>query len=202
MRQQSPNSEFHLNRGEIRRLIDAAKSPRDLAILQLFAFTGIRRAELRDLRWYDIELPRRRLIVRRGKGGKQRIVFLSQEPVAAILNYRKELRSLHGPEEHTDLLFPGRDRGPMSLRNINLIVARVGRMSGIENPNPRYRNISPHLLRHSFARNWKRAGGSMESLQKLLGHSSLRTTMDVYGTESLDETEQNFRALQGQLVAS
>ena len=88
----------------------------------------------------------------------------------------------------------------MSLRNINYIVSRVAAKAGIETPNPRYRNVGPHLLRHSFARNWKRLGGSLESLQKILGHASLKTTLDVYGSESQAEVEENYRELAGRLT--
>lgn len=88
----------------------------------------------------------------------------------------------------------------MSLRNINYIVASVAECAGVSNPNPRYKNVSPRLLRHSFARNWKRAGGSLESLQKLLGHASLKTTLDVYGCESQSEVEDNYRSVVLKLV--
>ena len=76
----------------------------------------------------------------------------------------------------------------------------IGQRADIIHPNPRYRHISPHLLRHSFARNWKRSGGSLESLKRLLGHSSRRTTMDLYGIESQEETEQNYREIEGLLL--
>lgn len=89
----------------------------------------------------------------------------------------------------------------MSLRNVNYILARVGKEAGVASPNPRYPNIGAHLLRHSFARNWKRAGGSLESLQKILGHASLKTTLDVYGTESQEDTEENYRSLEAKIVA-
>ena len=68
------------------------------------------------------------------------------------------------------------------------------------NPNPRYKNINPHLLRHSLARNWKRHGGSIESLQKLLGHERIATTLELYGTESLVEIEHNYHKMANRLV--
>jgi integrase len=89
---------------------------------------------------------------------------------------------------------------PLSLRTINNIVAMIGKNAGIENPNPRYKNITPHLFRHSLARNWKREGGSLETLQKILGHESFQTTMDLYGTQSIKETEFNYRELSDKLV--
>ncbi|HEX8897059.1 MAG TPA: tyrosine-type recombinase/integrase, partial [Chthoniobacterales bacterium] len=99
-------------------------------------------------------------------------------------------------------VFPGRNGGPMSLRNINYILTRVGQHAGVATPNPRYVGIGPHLLRHSFARNWKRSGGSIESLQKMLGHASAKTTLDCYGTEDLREVEANYRERCSRLVSS
>jgi site-specific recombinase XerD len=89
----------------------------------------------------------------------------------------------------------------MSLRNINYILTRVGREAGVCTPNPRYVGVGPHLIRHSFARNWKRSGGSIESLQKILGHASVKTTLDCYGTEDQREVEANYRQRHSALVA-
>ena len=188
------NSEFHLSPDEIRRLIDSAPTLRDRMMVMLLAFTGIRRAEVRSLKKSDIDSNRRRLLIRLGKGGKQRIVFLPVELVKALDSYCRIL--------HTAYLFPGRKGQQMSLRNVNYILARVGERAGVYSPNPRYVNVGAHLLRHSLARNWKRAGGSLESLQKILGHASLKTTLDIYGTESQEDTEQNYRCLENQLVGS
>jgi integrase/recombinase XerD len=185
------NSEFHLSLEELRKLIANAPSARDRLIVELFALTGIRRAELKQLAVADVEFARRRIIIRHGKGGKQRIVFIPARLV-------DRLRAYCGAQSGC-WLFPGRN-GQMSLRNINCVVARAGRRAGIVHPNPRYRNISPHLLRHSFARHWKRAGGSLETLKRLLGHASLSTTMDLYGVESQDEAEQNYRRFEVGLI--
>ncbi len=193
MLHQTRNSEFHLPPADLNQLIENAGSLRDRLIIEIFVYTAIRRAELRLLRRADIDFSGRRLLVRQGKGGKQRIVYLPNRLLAGLRRYFEQ-------EDH-DYLFPGRQGGPMSLRNVNYIVARIGRKAGIRTPNPRYREIGPHLLRHSFARNWKRAGGSLESLQKILGHSSLKTTLDVYGTESQFETEENYRQLIGKLTS-
>jgi integrase/recombinase XerD len=194
LKHQHKNSEFHLSAEELRRLIEAAPTLRDRVMVQLLAFTGMRRAEVSTLKVEDLDLPRRRLLVRNGKGGKQRIVFLSEEVSQTLAMYTGDLKGSH--------IFPGRDGGPMTLRNVNHIIRKVGRLAGVENPNPRHTDVTPHLLRHSFARNWKRAGGSMESLQKILGHASLRTTMDVYGTEGLQDTESNYRTIEDLLVSA
>lgn len=163
-------------------------------MLEVLVYTGIRRAELTMLREEDVERTSCRLLVRKGKGGKQRVVFLPEAVVRRLLDFSSSTASKY--------LFPGRDQGPMSVRNVNYIVARAGEGAGVQNPNPRYRYVTPHLIRHSFARNWKRAGGSWETLQKILGHSSIKTTLDVYGTESQAESEANYRRVVTELVAT
>ena len=192
MRFQSKNSEFHLSREDVARLIRNASTRRDRLMVSLFAFTAIRRAELRLLETPDLYPERNAVLVRHGKGGKQRLVYIPARLTAELKTYCQQLQGT--------FLFPGRWGGPMSLRNINYILKRAGELAGIQHPNPRYRAIGPHLLRHTFARNWKSAGGSLESLQKILGHSSLRTTLDVYGTESELETAANYRCLLEALV--
>lgn len=194
MRYQLRNSEFHLTPVELRRLLDHAHTERDRLLLSLFVYTGIRRAELQQLTRDDLDLIHRRLVVRHGKGGKQRLVYL---PASLAEDLARHARS-----QRSRFLFPGRSGGTMSVRNINYIVSKIASMAGVRTPNPRYANVGPHLLRHSLARNWKRAGGSLESLQKILGHESLKTTLDIYGTEGQQDTEQNYRAMVRQLVTS
>lgn len=187
------NSEYHLTPGDLARLIQGAREERDRLIVQVFAYTGIRRAELRSLRPADIDTAGERLLVRHGKGGKQRVVFVPQVLAQKVAEFAQQ----HGGE----FVFLGRNGAPMSLRNINYILTRVGTQASVRTPNPRYVAVGPHLLRHSFARNWKRSGGSIESLQKLLGHASVKTTLDCYGTEDQREVEANYRRLERELVS-
>lgn len=85
---------------------------------------------------------------------------------------------------------------PISTRSLNRIVADAGQRAGIKNPNPKYNGqLTCHLFRHSFARTWKGKGGSIESLSKILGHSSTATTIDLYGTESIDDVQANYERI-------
>jgi integrase/recombinase XerD len=187
MRYQAKNSEFHLRPPDLQKLIAAADNLRDRLVISLFVYTGLRRGELQKIRIDDLDAGRCRLLIRRGKGSKQRLLYLPDHLVRSIEE--------HCSGRSAGFLFPGSRGGPMTSRNINYIVTRVARAAGVRTPNPRYTNVGPHLLRHSFARNWKVAGGSLESLQKILGHSSLKTTLDVYGTESVEDTESNYRSV-------
>lgn len=188
------NSEYHLTPTELAQLISRAGTERDRLMVEVLAYTGMRRAELRSLRKGDIDVERERLIVWRGKGNKQRVVFVPRGVAASLLT--------HAAKHQFEYVFVGRGGQPMSLRNINYILTRVGRKAGVCTPNPRYVGVGPHLIRHSFARNWKRSGGSIESLQKILGHASVKTTLDCYGTEDQREVEANYRQRHSALVAA
>jgi integrase/recombinase XerC len=73
---------------------------------------------------------------------------------------------------------------------INKIVAKAGRRAGITNPNTRLKHINPHIFRHSIARHLQNKGFSAEWIQNFLGYVSYKTTMDMYGTLSIDEMQQ------------
>lgn len=75
----------------------------------------------------------------------------------------------------------------MAPRSVNYIVETLGVKAGITNPNPRLTHLNPHLFRHSIARFLKSKGFSAEWIQNFLGHESYKTTMDMYGTLSIDE---------------
>lgn len=191
---QIKNSEFYLTPTQIKQIIEAAARPRDRLILSLLAYTGIRRAELCSIHIEDIEWELSRIHIMKGKGNKHRFVFFSEALGRKLKSFVQERQ--RGP------LFPGRNGGYLSLRAVNYIVARAGKLAEVKNPNPRYPNINPHLFRHSIARNWKNQNGSMESLQKILGHESLRTTLDLYGTESIEDTFRNYCLIVEKLVES
>jgi class 3 adenylate cyclase len=94
-------------------------------------------------------------------------------------------------------IFPSKKKGkkePICLVQINRIVSDIGKRAKIENPNPnsKTKHVTPHLLRHSFARMAKDAGLTVESVQKLLRHASFKTTMDLYGTMSFEDVQENY----------
>jgi integrase len=121
-RYQAKNAEFHLHPNELKRLIDHTTCPRDRLIISLFVYTGLRRAELQKIHTGDVDYSRRRLVIRCGKGGKQRIVFLTDSLVHDLRHYTNA---------RDGFLFAGRDGRPMSLRNINYIVSRTAQRAGI-----------------------------------------------------------------------
>jgi integrase len=67
---------------------------------------------------------------------------------------------------------------------------KAGERAGITNPNPARQHINPHIFRHSIARHLKNKRFSAEWIQNFLGHASYKTTMDMFGTLSIDEMQQ------------
>lgn len=71
----------------------------------------------------------------------------------------------------------------------------TGEVAGVKNPDPNYDHLTCHAFRHTFAREWKKRGGSIESLAKILAHSSIATTLDVHGGESLEDVQENYQKI-------
>lgn len=181
------NSEFHLTQEEINKVVEATKTLRDRSLIRTLAQTGMRRFEVAEVRIEDINFDQRLLYVPHGKGGKPRIIPFTQELLEDMKILAEGRCQGH--------LFLSNKGKRLSLRQINHIVAAAGRRSGVTNPNPKYKNITCHLFRHSFSRLWKEKGGSIESLSKILGHSSVKSTWDLYGTEDLKTIQENYRKI-------
>ena len=188
------NAEYHLTRSQLRRVIAAASSPRDHVLLRLFVETGIRRTEAATIKFSDIRADEQLLLIRNGKGGKLRLVPLTTELTRELMSLSRHVSD--------DFVFPGRNGRPLSPRQINRIVAEAGKRAGVQNPNPAQQQITCHLFRHSFARLWKQHNGSIETLSKVLGHASQRTTWDLYGTEGLSDVQTNYRKMMRKLDIS
>jgi len=164
---------------EVKRLLEAPlKSEaleiirlRDRAILELLWSTGLRVSELCNLKLEDINFERREFSVR-GKGGKYRVVFFSDEAKGWLKKYLNLRRDM------TPTLFVGHDRAVsgrdelkgLTVRSVQRIVDYAGRAAGIT------KRISPHTLRHSFATDLLMNGADLRSVQSLLGHASVTTT--------------------------
>ncbi len=172
---------------QIEEIINASHCLRDRVLIQILAFTGIRRAETATLEVNDILWKEKLLIIRFGKGNKQRLVPLPDFVLEGI-------QSLIG-QRTTGAIFLNRNGQELSCRQLNRIVAKVGKDARVSNPNPKHGNITCHLFRHSFARHWKDQQGSIESLSKILGHTSVKTTWDLYGTESFEDIQKNYEKI-------
>jgi integrase len=178
-------SEFYLSPREIERVVYAASGFRDRCILKLLWKTGIRRAEVSGLDVRDIDLAKKLLHIREGKGAKARLVPFDDELASDL--------TMHLGKRKTGPLFISNKGNSISVRAINDLVGRAGERAGVKHPNPRRRAINPHLFRHTFARQWKKNGGDLESLSKILGHTSVAMTIDLYGTKSVVDLQEDYR---------
>ncbi len=168
---------------ELRRLFTArreASAPIALAILLLFT-TGMRVAELTALRVGDIDLERRTLRVR-GKGNRERQVFLTSSEVVCELRAFLKDHGLHRASPTTPLLRT-EVGGRMSTDRIRRGLRRLAERAGLT------RRITPHMLRHSAATSLLKAGIDIRFVQRLLGHRSISTT-EIYTHVSDERLKQ------------
>jgi integrase len=189
-KRQLQNSQFALKPAEVRKVIYACTNPRDRCVLATLAFTGIRRAEVAALDIRDLDLEARRITIRAGKGGKERTVPITEELAS-------DLRLLVG-RRATGPVFLSNRGDSLTPRHVNRLVAAAGLLAGVKSPNPATAGrLTCHLFRHTFARHWKQKGGDIESLSHILGHASSATTVDLYGTQSIDDVQANYERLMG-----
>lgn len=168
-----------LHYDEVMRLIaqiplDSEQGLRDRAIVELLFSSGLRVSELVALNRDHINLKRREFMVR-GKGQKDRPVFISEaaaEQVAAYLSARQDtLPALFlSYSKHQRQPSLSGDFRRLSARSIQRLVAHYARLAGIT------KHVSPHTMRHSFATDLLMNGADLRSVQSMLGHSSIATT--------------------------
>ncbi|OGI72194.1 hypothetical protein A3C60_00920 [Candidatus Nomurabacteria bacterium RIFCSPHIGHO2_02_FULL_37_45] len=163
---------------ELERLLNSPnggdlKDLRDKAILELLFSTGLRVSELCSLT-SDINLRSDELSIR-GKGGKVRVVFISDGAKKAIkkyLNNRKDMSEALFVQIDNEISKKGKNKisGPLTRRSIERIVKKHAIKSGIS------KKVTPHTMRHLFATDLLSNGADIRSVQSLLGHSSIVTT--------------------------
>jgi integrase/recombinase XerD len=176
-------SAYHLKPSDLRKLLLSASNFRDRCLIKTLWWLGVRRSELIHLDVRDFDEQRKRMTVHKGKGGKTRVIPIIND------EYLSDLLILIGGRKTGPIFLSNRHRA-MSLRSVNRIVATLGAQAGIVNPNPRLTHLNPHLFRHSIARFLKSKRFSAEWIQNFLGYESYQTTMDMYGTLSIDEMQE------------
>jgi integrase/recombinase XerD len=161
-----------LSEADVTKLLDHGPRPgamnaRDVAMLEMLYGTGLRASELARLNVTDVDLYQRLLIVRQGKGRKDRLVPFGERVRAAILRYLRECR-----DERPGPLFVGERSGrPLDRCGVNTIVTKAAARAGVV--------ASSHRLRHSYATHLLRNGAALPEIQALLGHASLQST-EIY----------------------
>jgi len=158
------------------------RARRDRAIVVLMLNTGLRLSEVANLRMEDVVIhPRSGTVTTIGKGRKWREVKLNKDARAALADWLAVRPGGSGEEQGDEPLFTSqKGGGGMTARAIARRVERIGMLAGVK--------LTPHMLRHSLAKNMVDDGISMDKIGKALGHSSLDTTQR-YTTPSGDDMQ-------------
>lgn len=156
---------------EVFKLVDTPENEgvfglRDKGILELFYSSGLRVSELVGINLGDLNLTGSVVKVL-GKGGKERIVPLGSKAAEAIRRYIAIREELH---PKGDFFFVNSRGGRLTVRSVARIVKKYASISGI------LKNVSPHVLRHTFATHLLGSGADLRAIQEMLGHKSLSTT--------------------------
>lgn len=155
---------------------------RDRAIIECLYSTGIRIGELVQLNVSDIKEGNQILI--RGKGNKERIVFLGEYALKSLKMYLEEARPKLLRNEREKALFLSKIGTRLTSRSIERIMEKYGFLIG--------KDISPHTIRHSFATHLLENGADLRAVQELLGHSDLSTTQK-YTHITLERLKEVYR---------
>lgn len=161
----------YLTETECNRLLDAVEGPfatRDYCILILFLSLGLRLSELVGINMQDLREDSLRV---RGKGNKERILYLNTSCLEAVEDYLLERPAERVRDEDKEALFISRNSRRMNVRSVQLMVDKVLLQAGLD-----VQSYSPHKLRHSAATLMLQNGVDVRTLQDVLGHENLNTT--------------------------
>ena len=178
---------------EVEKLFESIKSNRDIAMFKLMLRCGLRVEEVANLTMGAIDLKRRRIMVQQGKGGKDRVVYISSDALDALNAYLK-FRS-HYRSKNVFLVEKGAYKGKaISVRGIQKRIEYYAKKTGIE--------VSCHRLRHTMATQLLNAEAEVETIQDLLGHNWITTTQRYCKVSNLKVQRDYFKAMRNVLQRS
>lgn len=164
-------------------IVAAASDDPKRALIVALLLNGLRAGEVCSLRREDLEvhdIPSPTLVLRvNGKGQKQRLVPITLETELAIGRYVTTCNPAQG---HSDYMVSQFDGSPLTVRQVEHAVYKVAEYAGVE-------GMHPHALRHHYATRLVKAGASPLHVQRLLGHSSVNTTMVYVSLDMSDLRE-------------
>lgn len=169
---------------EVHRLLSAvdhykvSTRLRDRAILRVLLFCGLRRSELFKLDWMDIDFSTGTILIRQSKGEKDRVVPMNSEVNNALWEYLQSRLPIN-----SQVVFTNRYGNRMKGNNLMRVLRKITKKAGIQ------KNVTAHLLRHSFATLLIKLGVDIVTLQELLGHADLSTTQ-IYAHTSSERKAQ------------
>jgi len=148
---------------DVTHLLDACNSARDKAIVLVLLDTGLRASELVNLDGKDIDLDLGEMHVRRGKGGKDRTVFLGSEARRALRNYYTERGE---PLEDQPVWISQTRHQRLTASGLHQLLKRLGEHAGVD-------DCAPHTMRRTFALWCLRNGMDVFRLARLMGHADI-----------------------------
>ena len=177
----------HLKDEHIEVLFQNMKGRRDQAMFTLMLRCGLRVEEVAHLSLGNIDLKRRTLLIQDGKGAKDRIVYISNDALRALLEY---IRVRAASKARKVFLV---EKGPctgqsISIRGIQKRMEYYARRTGLK--------ISCHHLRHTMATQMLNADADLSTIQDLLGHNSIRTTQRYCRVSNIKVQRDYFKAME------
>lgn len=162
---------------EINRILDSIdlttpEGQRNRAMLEVLYSCGLRVSELINLHYADI-YPKEGFIRVEGKGGKQRLVPISEVALREIRNYLVDRNHMTPKKGFEDILFLSKRGTSLSRIMVFHIIKQQTEIAGV------HKNVSPHTFRHSFATHLLEGGANLRAIQEMLGHESITTT-EIY----------------------
>jgi site-specific recombinase XerD len=173
---------------QVRAFLDTLDRYRDLALVYLMLFCGLRSHEVLGLRIDDIDADNQAILVN-GKGNKQRVVPLAPIACTTLGGYLRCERPRHCLTERVFVILRGSRRGsPMTLAGLRSLFRNRRQRLG------RLHNANPHRFRHTYGTDMARAGIGISVLQQLMGHSDIETTLRYINLSFEDVAEEFQRA--------
>lgn len=154
-----------LTEEEFNMLIKAIRQPVVKTVVQTMFYTGGRISEIIHLKLEDVDFEKRIIHIIGGKGEKDRDIPINDKLYTILQNYLENIR-----ESDSDRFFALERTGKVSTTYVNRLIKELAHEIGLE------KDVSAHVLRHSFGTNLLEKGVSVVSIQKLLGHTSLAVT--------------------------
>jgi len=177
----------HLRDEEVMVLFDVMGKARDRAMFKVMLRCGVRVEEVANLQLRDLDLKRNRIFVRNGKGGKDRVVYVSSDAREAIIEYLRVRRPSRA--KRIFLVEKGPYTGkPISVRGIQKRLEYYAKESGVR--------VSCHQLRHTMATQMLNAEAEVTTIQELLGHNGISTTERYCSVSNLKVMRDYFKAME------
>lgn len=155
---------------EVDTLMSGLLSARDRAMVEAMVLGGLRRCEVLDLRLKDLKVPERKVFIQNGKGGRQRVVPVSNRFFASLASYLDTERPPEARTDHVFVVMKGPRRGqPLSAYGLDQILERAKERTGLAHG-------TCHELRHTCLTRLREAGMALEAVQAQAGHASVETT--------------------------